>query len=394
MEVGKDTSEVHGLITKTVLGRLWSVSMKKWKISILMFGCLILVLRCYGMNKTDAELFEQVKSCLVLIYSGEGTGSGFLCEMDGRKWIVTNEHVTRGGSPFLARFLDGEEVRFNKPTKKLRKELNKLEEAEQELEKIIGVPLDSIEDSGDFEVAANRDLVRIRVDIPRDGLQMAIGMPKMNDAVYVFGNSDGSGAITCLSGKILGIGADRIEVDVPFIQGNSGSAILNKEGEVMGVATYAIYRNEPGDFLKRGTRFNDKVRRFGVRLMDIMWQRSFWYKYSDRAEAWNDLRLCSKILTLMCFNERATMTRTKVSEMARFRFWNKLRHPINRILEADSVSPSRSNKVRLAVLCEVRDIALKSDWHFSRIKEDADWLGREYLSFLVQRFKELHAECH
>ena len=100
--------------------------------------------------------------------SGDSVGSGFLCEIDGAKWIVTNEHVTRGGSPFVARFLDGEEVIFNEPSPALRRDLNMI----AEVKKLVS--LDDL-DTGNFEVASNRAIVRMRVDVSREGLNIASG---------------------------------------------------------------------------------------------------------------------------------------------------------------------------------------------------------------------------
>lgn len=90
--------------------------------------------------------------------------------------------------------------------------------------------------------------------------------------VYVFGNSDGKSVATDLFGKITGVGPKDIEVSVPFVHGNSGSAVLNEQGEVVGVATYAIRPDtNPEDWTKEGSRFSD-VRRFAVRLVNVEWK--------------------------------------------------------------------------------------------------------------------------
>ena len=72
----------------------------------------------------------------------------------------------------------------------------------------------------------------------------------------------GAGAFTKLSGSVLAVGPERIEVSARFVPGNSGSPILNNRGEVLAVASYLqqVGADSP---IYEGTRFN-RVRRFGL----------------------------------------------------------------------------------------------------------------------------------
>jgi hypothetical protein len=62
-------------------------------------------------------------------------------------------------------------------------------------------------------------------------------------------------------------------VSAEFIQGNSGSALLNESGAVVGVATYATRAFSPDDWVKADTRYS-KVRRFALRLNGRKWVKT------------------------------------------------------------------------------------------------------------------------
>ncbi len=183
------------------------------------------------------DMFSRVKDKLIIVQGDDSVGSGFVMEMgEGKKYFVTNKHVVDGQKRVAAFRLDGKELHL-----------------------------------GSFEVAVNRDLVRFELPITVDALKAYEGTPNIHDNVYVFGNSDGAGVATDLSGQIVGVGPDDVEVSVPFVQGNSGSAVLNEQGEVIGVATYAIQDTNPDDWTKKGSRFSD-VRRFAVRFINVEWK--------------------------------------------------------------------------------------------------------------------------
>lgn len=95
-------------------------------------------------------------------------------------------------------------------------------------------------------------------------------------------------------GRVLGVGGDRIEVDAKFVEGNSGSAVLDSKGRVLAVVTYATLRVEPRNWIKTGTRF-EKVRRFGVRLNGVKWEKVPWKTYAEGARALNE---CDMFLDL------------------------------------------------------------------------------------------------
>lgn len=221
---------------------------------------------------------KMILGSTVVVKGYSSVGSGFICKMDGAKWLVTNEHVARSIQAITARYVeDGKIVPF---------ELSKTKDNEKAVF---------------IEVASDRDLVRIKVkDIVGQGEglvvsdDIVIGKP-----VRAYGNSDGAGVVTALSGRILGIGPNSLEVDIPFVQGNSGGAIVDGNGHVVGVVTYATINNEPENWMKTGTRFN-KVRRFGVRLGGIKWVKMKLSDYTDRCRKLHEFDVCEEFLFSIC----------------------------------------------------------------------------------------------
>lgn len=200
----------------------------------LLVGATIGSAASYGGS---GEVFAKAKDKLVLITGKRSAGSGFVLSMEeGKKYLVTNKHVVKGEEAVLATTLNGKILKL-----------------------------------GDFSVAANDvDLVRFLLPAETPSLNGAEETPNIGESVFVYGNSDGQGVATDLSGKIVGVGPKLLEVDVPFVHGNSGSAVLNGEGNVVGVATFATYDANPEDWMKQGSRFAN-VRRFAIRIIDVSW---------------------------------------------------------------------------------------------------------------------------
>lgn len=245
-----------------------------------------------------SELFDKVKGDLVLIEcntrSGVSHGSGFILG----QWLVTNEHVIRDARSIIAHSGSGKEIAFEHFTEN---ENVKNEECVNKKRKVVPKnkpekrdPLDGIW----LETARDRDLARIRVASPSDALKLSAASANIGCNVWTFGNSDGSGVLTSLRGKIIGVGPDKIEVNIPFVHGNSGGAIITTEGTVCGVATYATLSNDTEDWLKQGTRFTE-VRRFGLTLDDVQWVRISWNEYVKRCIVLADIKAMNDILIKM-----------------------------------------------------------------------------------------------
>jgi hypothetical protein len=99
----------------------------------------------------------------------------------------------------------------------------------------------------------------------------------------VLGNAEGAGVINTIKGRIVGVGPDLVEVDAPFVPGNSGSPIIHlKTGKVIGVATYLIVKQY--DASTREAIQEPRIRRFGYRIDSVKtWQPVNWNSFYAQA---------------------------------------------------------------------------------------------------------------
>ena len=191
----------------------------------------------FRKKEPKATRFEEVKDKLVVIVCGEKAGSGFVVRDGGRPYLFTNAHVVRKGA-VIAQRLDGTRLRL-----------------------------------GPRDDAVGRDMVRFALeDESVPAFDLAAGVPDIGDPVVVLGNSDGRGVVTEIRGKVIGVGPREIEVDAAFVIGNSGSPVLDRNGRVIGIATYLRDCRNDEDWSKANTRFNG-IRRFALRLLGTRWAR-------------------------------------------------------------------------------------------------------------------------
>lgn len=312
---------------KTIAAKTRKRKMRYRKVIELM---MVLPLFVYGQ---DTNVFDKVKDSLVIITCGNSRGSGFVCTMEGKKWLITNEHVVHSGGRFEARTHSGQKI--------------------------------TIGNDDNIEVGGNRDLVRILMkDKSAASLEIEEKSPIVNETLYTYGNSDGGQVMTSLSGACLGVGYDTLEVSIPFVQGNSGGAILNIDGKVVGVVTYATKRNEPDNWVKTGTRFNE-VRRFGVRFVDVKWEQTSWSDFSVRAKAITDLNSYVDLLIPLCFkNGKFTLlSELKAKEVGRFAMIQKFTQSIKNIARADEEAYGAYLKIK-KLREEIDDIEKKENSGF------------------------------
>jgi len=151
---------------------------------------------------SQSEVVQEYKQSVVVIRSGGSKGTGFVVSEDGL--IVTNRHVVDGGAPNV-HFADGRVYR--------------------------GTVL-AIDDDVDLAV----------LDIEAHGLP-ALTLADAYDGaedvpVYIIGNPLFFNGIAN-EGVTWGLLAERdpplMAIDAPVYKGNSGSPVLTKEGQVIGV---------------------------------------------------------------------------------------------------------------------------------------------------------------
>ena len=236
------------------------------------FLAVLVVALFWANNQTlaaDDGPFEKVRPSLVTIRTPDGVGSGFIAVMDNERWLITNEHVLGGQTNVIVKSLDGTVI--------------------------------NVSDRVDVSIA--QDLVRFRVSDNLQGLVFRESRARMSEKIWVYGDSDGEGVVTSLPGVVLGVGGTKIEISAEFVTGNSGSPVVDQEGNVIGVATYVQKSKE--EWFREDTRFS-KVRRFAVTINHDGWERVSFIDYIKDVDVINklerDFALYSKLFE--CSPER------------------------------------------------------------------------------------------
>ena len=190
-----------------------------------------------------AQIVQDYHSALVMVEGSKGVGSGFLCKMDGHTYVVTNAHVLADNAGVKLTSLDG--AAFT---------------------------------SGSSAVAVGHDIVKMEVPAAPKTFEVMANLDsaaKIGDAVMIPGNAEGAQVVRPVEGKIVGIGPNLVEVDAPFVRGNSGSPIVHEAtGKVLGVATYLMQRKVDKD---AAGQVVVETRRFGYRIDSVkQWQPINW----------------------------------------------------------------------------------------------------------------------
>ena len=173
--------------------------------------------------------YEFPAGVLVNIEGENTTGRGFVAKMKEKLFVVTNIHVIATN-------------RHNRYTTTEGKELNVLQEIFLSTDRDLAIIPLADHDSF-FEIHQN---IEIKLSI--------------DDWVIV----PGGGSATKLTGKIKGIGPDKVEVDAKFSLSNSGGPIIDPQtGLVIAIATTIIAPDE--NRINKDSPYM-KLRRFGYRI--------------------------------------------------------------------------------------------------------------------------------
>jgi hypothetical protein len=219
------------------------------------------------------------------------------------------------------------------------------------------------------------------------GAGVAVG-----DDVLVLGNSQGSGVVTEIPGKVVGIGPDLVEVDAKFVEGNSGSPIVHlKSGKVIAIATFLTLHNT--SVIDKDSPF-DGIRRFGYRL-DVAkdWEYPELARFAAEAEAIRQRKHVTEMLAavfvdidndgfLSLESHQGTNDPTRACVVEFLRAVDQRRRP--------SVADITSAKARL--FRELLHVTNSGDldttgftkWHTKEMSKD-----RRVRAFLRERFNEL-----
>ena len=196
---------------------------------------------------TPRTAFEDVKDKIVAVQCDDSSGAGFVCEFEGKKYFVTNKHVIKGQRRVAAYFSDGKTLKF-----------------------------------GRMEIAENADLVRFAVASNQPALKLSAVEPRKNESVTAF--AGGNGERAGVEGRVTGVGPAELEVSARFAQSGSGGALLNRNGEVLGAATYAVRDFNPGDWVKADSAIA-KARRVALRLNGRKWKKTDLETYYRKVKA-------------------------------------------------------------------------------------------------------------
>ncbi|VGO19691.1 hypothetical protein SCARR_01750 [Pontiella sulfatireligans] len=190
---------------------------------------------------------DDVASNLVVIEceskSKKSTGCGFVALMEGKPYLVTNQHIILGA----------DKIGFVSPSGRVIKPRS-------------------------VELSASRDIARMAL-AEGDGFALSSDWP-IGAPIGVFGGGKDKKKTSELYGEISGIGADRIEVSANFAEDNSGSPVLNLNQEVVAIASHV--RESSNHAMKKGTKFENKTRRFCYRLDGVGWIPVSWKSYNQK----------------------------------------------------------------------------------------------------------------
>lgn len=155
---------------------------------------------------------------------GQASGSGIIVgENDTELLVVTNQHVIDDADALSVQFIDGEQVEAQVKGYDSDKDLA-----------VIAIPLDKIGDStrSSIVVATLGDSDSLTVGEPAIAIGNALG----------YGQSVTTGVISALDREVEGVnnGNKLIQTDAAINPGNSGGALLNVQGEVIGINSNKI----------------------------------------------------------------------------------------------------------------------------------------------------------
>jgi hypothetical protein len=196
-----------------------------------------------GQEVDPAELFRKYQKSLVSIQSRSSLGSGSYIRVGNTTHIVTNIHVL-AQSPSL---------RINGPDGRQ-------------------VPLD------EMAVSAAQDLAMLEADSGVTAFTLMTDMGKnvkIGDEIMLFTNNGGAGVFAPLQGRVTGIGARLIEIDVGIDAHSSGSPIVHlKTGKVIAIATRLPAERTVQSLLQTEDTTMASNRQFGQRMdLAVDWEK-------------------------------------------------------------------------------------------------------------------------
>lgn len=167
---------------------------------------------------------KQVQNFFGGIREEESTSAGsgiIIAQTDTELLILTNNHVVEGNDTLTVSFIDEESVEANV----------KGTDSDRDLA-VIAVQMSDIKDSTKDEIAVAQmgDSTKLQVGEPVIAIGNALG----------YGQSVTSGIVSATQRVLEGFDSELIQTDAAINPGNSGGALLNLNGEVVGINTIKV----------------------------------------------------------------------------------------------------------------------------------------------------------
>ena len=149
----------------------------------------------------------------------EGAGSGIIIsKSDDKLYILTNNHVVEGSSELIVQFINEKSVDATIVGTSERKDLA-----------VISIPLSDLDDD-------TIDSIKIATIGSSDELKVGNGIIAIGNALG-YGQSVTTGVVSALNREVTidDYTFEMIQIDAAINGGNSGGALLNAKGEVVGI---------------------------------------------------------------------------------------------------------------------------------------------------------------
>lgn len=219
-----------------------------YRLTLITFAALLLPAALYGDDpplETITLSPEDVTPSIVLIsYQVDGEakcGNGVIVEMDGKPYLLTNQHILLGAEAL--RFMTASGDRLSPRS---------------------------------VELSATQDLARLALN---EGSSLPLSdQTPMNMPIAIFTGGNGQEQMFH-PGKIIGVGGSKIEISAEFDESSNGTPVLNEKTEVVGIATYS--RESRRSAMKKGTRFDESTRHFCCRIGKGAWIPVNWKSYNQ-----------------------------------------------------------------------------------------------------------------
>lgn len=222
-------------------------------------------------------------SHLVLIkyvVDGESkNGNGVIVEMDEKTYILTNQHILLGSDTMSFTNLEGDRLQ----------------------------PVQ-------VELSTNRDLARLALKKQTSGLRCSTNV-KMNMPITLLSGSEGTGH-QYEEGQIIGVGGKKIEISMAFSDSNNGAPALDKNRQVIGIASYS---SESSDHtMKTGTRFEEATRHFCYRIGPGGWKSVNWRDYNREfgKEYQQHKSYADEIISILKTTGQSEISSSRANELA------------------------------------------------------------------------------